>query len=1090
MVTILRGPDHKVNTRELLSRLLRRTAAGEAGQILLVPEQYSFDMERTLCRMGGESVSRYAEVLSFTRLADRVERQYGGGARTWLDPGGRLLAAAQAADQVQSRLKRYAAVCQKPEFLEMFLNLTEEMGSYGVTPARLMESARRQTGRFAQKLEELSLLMESYGAVTARAGDPIARLQHLLRILEQEDYAESKTFYVCGFQDFTALEREILEQVFLSARDVTVALPWEPDRTSDAFASSDETAAQIRRFCDRNNLPVRTETLDFDRLAPEDLLLAQTMVSRPVADGSAEKAEHLLCVKADDPDGLCRAAASRIWQLVRSGARFRQIAVACADGDLIPTLRSVLRRAEIPCFLSGRQPLSEHPGAKMLLFALRAAAFGMEREDVTDYLKTGAAGLDDDACDRLENYAILWNIHGSRWETAWTLHPRMLTDRWDDRDRETLDRLNRWRAEGIGPLRSLRMGLQKAETVGQMARAAYDYLEGIDHAGKMEAEAQRFFREGDLTQSQQYAQIYDVLMDALEQTDLILGHCVRTPEEFCRLMEKLLAAYSVGAVPASADEVTVGSVGQMRGRPVEHLLILGADEQHFPAVPQAAGLFTEEERQRLMADGLPMAPLRADAMGRELGSVYQAIRSAKTTLALYCAGTPSYLMTRIAGVAGGIRELQAQIPLDPAEAAAMALRDGRSLPENGETNKLAEELDRRRRYTFGAVDEPGVKILYGEEYALSASKVDQFAACRFAFFLRYGLRAKPREEAKFNAAAFGTFVHDVLETTANEVMARGGFHAVTPEQVTQIAGEAADAYVRQALKDLTENETRFAVQFEQNRQEALAVAEDLAEEMRLSEFTPFACELRFAKDGAMPPVAVSGQRAVGAVSGAVDRADLYRRDGKTYVRVVDYKTGRKDFDYADLTVGEGMQMLIYLFALKRHGKEAFGEEFCPAGVLYLPARRDVLTCDDRPTPEEAADRHAKAVRRKGLILRDDGIISAMEGFESSPRYLPLKVSAKSGVTGELADREQMELLERYVFFQLGRIADEIAGGDVTPDPVIRGAMNSACTYCDYRSVCQKGLAKHRERRMREIDNKAFFETLTRWEAEHGNGTTD
>ena len=78
MLELLHGPDRTANSMELLEQICRNAKSGVSGQILIVPEQYSHETERALCMHGGETISRYAEVLSFTRLATRVFSVYGG----------------------------------------------------------------------------------------------------------------------------------------------------------------------------------------------------------------------------------------------------------------------------------------------------------------------------------------------------------------------------------------------------------------------------------------------------------------------------------------------------------------------------------------------------------------------------------------------------------------------------------------------------------------------------------------------------------------------------------------------------------------------------------------------------------------------------------------------------------------------------------------------------------------------------------------------------------------------------------------------------------------------------------------------------
>ena len=1074
MLTLYTGPDHKVLRRAVLDAVLDRVRQKEEHQYILVPEQFSFETERSLCRLGGDSVCRYAEVLSLTRLASRVESIYGGTGRVWLDGGGRLLAAAQALEQVSSRLKLYAGVCRRTEFLEMLLSAVDEFGSYGITPDRLGELSRLHSGQFAQKLSELALLYESYLAVCTQAEDPVVRLQNLRDVLSREDFAEDCDFYIFGFTDFTRLESQIVEQLILAGRSVTLALPEETAGGESVFPTAFRTARELRKFCAKMNISHRTEQFGFDETVPEDLLHLQKCVSLPGEAPFGREAEHVSLMRFSSREDECRHMAETIANLVNEGARFRDIAVVCTDsGAYRPVLRTVLERAGIPHFLSGKDPITENIGARILLSAVRAAAEGLEQDAVLEYLKSGAVSLPVDRCDRLEAYARKWSVRGGQWVKPWTQHPKGLDAKWHDSDRAELERLNLWREEALGKLFLLCDDIRQASTAGAMARAAYEFTESIGLSRRLQDLADEFYDRKEFARAQQFGQVYVILLDSLEQICLMIPEAPSTAEEFYRLLEKLLQQYSVGAVPAAVDQVMVGELGSVLSTEVGHLMILGANERSFPTVARGGGVFTEDERRVLIEEGLSMAPLREDAMDRELGNICSALRSARFSASVSCTGEePSFLLRKLGDCFDGLREMKAvQVLLDPAERSAALLRSGAL--EESSMDDYQLRLWEKSRSRFGIVSEEQVRALYGDSVFLSASRIDKFADCRFAFFMRYGLKAQTDDPVRFNAAAFGTFVHAVLEETAGLVMERGGFGNVSREELEQLADEVMDAYAEDALRDLTDSGERFRFLFRRNREEAQAVACDLWDEMAASDFTPAAFELAFGEHGDLEPIVIRTEKAQSHIEGFVDRVDLCRVGEKTYVRVVDYKTGTKDFDYADLTIGSGLQMLIYLFALRQSGKDLFGDELTPAGVLYQPAKENIGSYKARPTEQEVEKTKIGEHRRKGLILDDDLVLEAMEHCGNSPRFLPYSVK-KSGRTGDLASEKEFAVLEKYVFGKLRRITDEIWSGDVTPDPVVRGSENSACRYCDFRDVCQKDLADHKPRRLRTINNRAFF----------------
>jgi ATP-dependent helicase/nuclease subunit B len=165
MLHLLLGRDWTANRDEILARISDDVKNRKEGRILIVPELISHEMERRLCMAAGDTASRYAEVLSFTRLYRRVSDSMGSAAIECLDDGGRVVAMASAARQLSSRLKAYAAVETKPEFLMDLIDGIDEFKRCCITSQQLLEVSGQTQGSLAQKLEERSLLMEAYDSL-------------------------------------------------------------------------------------------------------------------------------------------------------------------------------------------------------------------------------------------------------------------------------------------------------------------------------------------------------------------------------------------------------------------------------------------------------------------------------------------------------------------------------------------------------------------------------------------------------------------------------------------------------------------------------------------------------------------------------------------------------------------------------------------------------------------------------------------------------------------------------------------------------------------------------------------------------------
>ena len=1085
MLELIYGPDWRALSRFVESRIVRDAQNGRGSRVLIVPEQYSFEAERALCEAGGDTVSRYAEVLSFSRLAERASASCGGVASPVLDQGGRIMALSAAVDQLRDQLKYFAASAQRADFLLQLLSMVDELKCYCVDSRRLFAVQRELDGALAVKTQELALLLEGYETVCQNGlSDPRDRLQLLLSHIRQRGFGRPLRLYVDGFFGFTALELQILGAFLAQGTDVTVCLCCD-DLFSGAqvFAGVRHTARDLMREADRCGTQVRRQAVE----APEGSFsaLALSAFSRGSADASG-----LRLYACKQPQEEVEAICADILAHVRAGGRFRDIAVACADPDALrPGLEAAFDRCKIPAFYAGKQPALRAPLLSAVLCAVRAASGRMETEDVMAYLKSDCSPIRQEECDLLENYVFLWDISGERWLDDWTLHPRGFGFAMEPEDREALDTVNALRVRGVGPVLALRNDLRKCRTAGQCVIAVYDFLKRIDFSGRAAGRMEALLREQNVQQAQVTRQLHELLILALEQMYSVQCDALCSPEDFVRRMEVLLSQYRVGAIPAVLDAVTVGECADLQHKRTGKLFLCGCTDGCFPRAASGGSLLNEQERSRLRDAGVALAPDENEQMDRVLVGAYSLLCAPEQELCLSAGGQSAYLFATLCS-------LYPEAVHDRSDAAAVDFATEKTLglwlaqhPEvRGAPDRAAQYglyLRRAAEYDFGSLSEEAVHGLYGETIALSASRIDRFAMCRFHFFLRDGLKAKERKAAAFDAPVYGTFVHYVLEHTLRQVRDEGGFHKVDGDRVQRIARKYMDAYLREQVDPILMRSERFSYLLRRNYDEIDHVVALLCEEMQNSDFSPEDFELTFGRSGALPPVRVQTPGGNAELSGAVDRVDLLEMDGKTFFRVVDYKTGRKDFDYTDLLERRGLQMLIYMFALERSGQERYGRNVHPAGVLYVPAHDDVLRFQQRPADDAGTQlERLKSHRRQGLLMDDERLLQAMEpSGAAQPLLLPYRVS-RQGRSGDLMDAGQLSMLRRYVDGALGSVTEEICCGSVRPNPYTRGGAGS-CTYCPYAGVCHLDLCGNEERILRATSAKEFWARLARREAQNG-----
>ena len=1082
VLELIYGPDWRALSRHAVDSIVDDARNGRADRVLIVPEQYSFEAERGLCAAGGDTVSRYAEVLSFSRLAERAASVCGGVADPALDQGGRIMALSRTVDQLRGQLKYYAASAQRADFLLQLLSMVDELKCYCVDSKRLFDVQSELEGTLAVKTQELALLLEGYEAACGNGmSDPRDRLALLCDHIRKRGFGKSLRLYVDGFFGFTALEMQILSAFLAQGTDVTVCLCCDGLFSgAQVFAGVRSTARALLREAERCGVPAFQREIAAPAGSFSPLALS-------AFQGAAADPAGLRLYACKQPQEEVEAICADILAHVRAGGRYRDVTVACADPDALrPALEAAFDRCHIPAFFAGKQPALRTPLLSAVLCAMRAAGGRMEPEDVMAYLKSDCAPISPEACDQLENYVFLWDISGERWLNDWTLHPRGFGYDMEPADRDALDALNALRRRCAEPLGTLRSALRKGRTVGEYVIAVYEFLQSVGFYGSVSARLEALERAGDGQQAQVTRQLHELLIRALEQMYSVQFDAVCAPEEFVRRMEILLSQYQVGAIPAALDAVTVGQPAELAHRQTKRLYLCGCTDGCFPQAAAGGSLLNEPERRRLRDAGVELAPDENEQMDRALVSAYALLCAPEDLLCLSAGGQSAYVFSTLCRLyPAAVRERSDAPSTDFASEKALGLwlaqHPGVTDAPAGAA-QYGQALRMAAGYQFGGLTDAAVRDLYGDTISLSASRIDRYAMCRFHFFLRDGLKAKERKAAAFDAPVYGSFVHYVLEHTLAQVQAEGGFHAVEQARVQTVARRYMDRYLREQVDPAMLESRRFSYLMHRNYDEIDRVVAVLYDELSHSDFVPTDFELSFGRGKALPPVQVRTDRGSAELSGAVDRVDLLELGGQTFFRVVDYKTGRKDFDYTDLLERRGLQMLIYMFALENAGAARYGRNIHPTGVLYVPAHDDVLRLEQRPGDEEkAALERVKSHRRQGLLLDDPALLQAMEpSGDGQPRLLPYRLG-REGRTGDLMDLGQLAQLRRYVGGALCSVTDDICGGSVRPNPYTRGGAGS-CTYCPYAGVCHLDLCGIEPRPLHATKARDFWARLAQREA--------
>jgi ATP-dependent helicase/nuclease subunit B len=1083
MLTLVLGRSGSGKTSYIMDDLKAKAAQNMSHLLYIVPEQYSHDAERQLLRICGDSLSLHGEVLSFSRLCSRVFAETGGSAVPHLDDGGRLLIMSRAIGAVAHKLRIYGKTEQKEDFLEKLVAITKELKSACITPNDLESAAALSKSPLREKLFDLSLITGAYdGYFNNESFNPDDRLNLLVQVLSQCSIFSAGCLYFDGFTDFTVQEMRVLEELLRMNTDMAICLTCDGfEGNEEVFESSRRTALYLRRLAEEYGgcADVIEMKVGNTRKAPELQYLEKElfMYDDMHFEGKCAAVEiH----KASTPHTECEYAASKVLELVRAGYRWHDIAVSACDFNTYgPLAENIFEKYDIPVYINKKSDINHKPPVALIEYVFDIITNGWDHTSVFRYLKTGMTGINPSSCDALENYVLQWKLRGSIWtrEADWSLPPSGFERDFSGSDEAQLISINALRRAVVKPVTALQKQLHRSGTYGEKLKALYGFLEDIGLPARIEEKADAYLKSGDMQRSDEYRQLWEIIVKALDQFNDILGDTSGSNTEFLRLWKLLISQYTIGSIPVSLDRVGLGDLSRQRRRDLKCLIVIGATDDALPKTGDAGGLLSAGERSALLSLGVAISGTAEDRLYRELNSIYSALSLPTDRLIVSYAqnGTgggdkrPSFVVKRLKTLFSlaeitdndfdfrqdALRpcfELAASAVNKPDSATAAAafeyFRASADMSERLQIIEKAADLSR------GTLTRGAAGRLYGTDLVMSASRVDKFYSCRFLYFLQYGLNAKPRKPAGFDAPTAGTFIHYILENVTRDIKENGGFHEVREERCRELTDHYVANYVAEVLHQFKDKTSRFIYLFNRLVADASFVVLDMVRELKNSDFAPLDFELEFSDSGDIPPHRLADDASVLKVKGFVDRIDGWEQDGKLYLRVVDYKTGKKAFRLSDVWYGMNMQMLIYLFALHKNGSGRYHKEIVPAGVLYAPARDEIVQASRNAEDDEISDLRLKRLKRSGLILCDENVVEAME-HGGNKKYLPVKLTKEGVLTGDsLAALEQLGKLSSHIDKMLLQIAGGVRKGSIAAEPYFKNENDNACLFCDYKIACR------------------------------------
>ena len=1130
------GPSGSGKSHRIYEEIMQR-AAEEPGRnfLIIVPDQFTMQTQKDLVMRSDRDGILNIDVLSFGRLSHRILEEVGTKEMPVLDDTGKSLVLQKVAADLKEQLPAMGSLLHKQGYIHEVKSAISEFMQYGISTQdmdKLITSAQKR-GALAMKLKDLKTLYRGFqDYIRDHFITTEETLDVLRRSLSKSKILKGSVVVFDGFTGFTPIQNRLIQELMRVCAEtiVTVTIgvgedPYKMDGEQKLFHLSKKTVADLEKLAAEAEVE-RGEDL-FVKGGPNRFAKAPALhyleqnLFRYQYEPYAGEQQEIHMFEALSPREEVHQTALYIRHLIREqGMTYRDIAVVIGDLEGYASyVETEFGQLEIPCFLDRTRGIVLNPMIEYIKSALQLYIKDFSYDTVFHFLRSGMADISREDIDELENYVIRTGARGyrtySRLFTRRTEELQGNAEGSEQAEEKTMERLNRIRQQFMDAVEILHMGSQ--EKAGDYVSHLYDFLEQNQVQQKLLNYQQQFEKEGDLSRAREYAQIYQLVMDLLDQVYELLGEEEISRQEFADILEAGFGEITVGTIPQNVDRIVVGDMERTRLKQVKVLFFLGVNDGNIPKNASKGGIISDMDREFLIESGTEMAPSPRQQM--YIQRLYLYLNMTKPSEQLYLSYAkvnsegkgirPSYLIDTVRKLfpAMSVEYPQNRSRLEQIEGRQEGARylaeelreyaEG-TLPEEErqdfylmyrayEADAAGRDLLTRaafRRYRESGLSRIVARALYGQQLENSVSRLETYAACACRHFLQYGLSLQEREEFGFEASDMGTVYHAVLENFAGKLAESNlTWWDFTEDFAAKAVKESVEAYAATYGETVLYSSARNEYAITRMSRILTRTVLTLQKHLKQGSFQPDDYELsfRFAEDLDSIHVDLSEDEKM-HLQGRIDRIDVSEDAEHVYVKVIDYKSGNRKFDLAALYYGLQLQLVVYMnAAMEMESRKHPDKEIVPAALLYYHIDDPTIETPVELTDEQINEQILAKLRMNGVVNSDPGVVERLDRYmQDKSVVIPVEkkkdgsFSARSGVLS----REEMQLISSYVDAKIRSIGREILDGKIAANPYEKG-NEEACTYCAYKKVCgfDGSIPGYEKRQLEDLDKQALRQRM-------------
>lgn len=1096
------GPSGSGKSKRLHQDVLHMAAKDpDCNFLFLVPDQFTMQTQTDLVKESPGGGIMNIDVLSFGRLTHRIFEETGYGRKPVLDDTGKSLVLRKVASSVKEELPVLSGNLNKIGYIHEIKSAISEFKQYGLSVERVGELAEfsKSRGTLYYKLKDLKTLYQAFDTYVAErfitTEDTLALLS---RAVHESKIMKNSVVIFDGFTGFTPIQYRLIAELMELSRMVIVSVtlgegenPYRIMGEQELFYLSKKTVRDLQKWAQKRNvrqaedvylgkggLPRFRESRELAHL--EKQLFRYPL--KPYEESQKDCIPAIQIREAMSPAGEVRGACILIKKLVlEQNYSYRDIAVVTGEletyGDFFEREAATY---DIPVFIDRTRGILLNPFLEYIRSALRIVLQNFSYESVFHYLRSGLADFTMEETDLLENYILATGIKGrKKWGELFT--------------RNATEQINELRVRLYGQMTPL---LQKQETASGYVKALYEFIVAGRIQEKLLIFEEQFRADGEEERAKEYAQIYRLVMELLNQIEGLLREETMTLQEFADILDSGFAEIEVGTIPGGVDRVIVGDMERTRLNQVKVLLFLGVNDGNIPRNANKGGIISDIDREFLKDSDIELAPTPRQQMFTQRLYLYMNMTKPSERLYLSYARIssdgktlrPSYLIDTVKALfpcayQGNLMEGKESVTerimgkKDALPYVAEELRERAQGRAGGMTDEEFFSLCRiywedtafrgqmekllqaaYEHYEHKPLGAMIARMVYGTVLENSVSRLERYAACAYAHFLQYGLNLKEREVFRLENTDLGNIYHEVLEVFSHRLKEHGYTWLDFPkEEGEQLLWEALENCSMQYGETILYSSARYQYMIERMYRILKRTIWALKEQLKSGKFLPEAFEMSFSRVENLDAVNITlSEEEKMKLRGRIDRLDTCEDEDHIYVKVIDYKSGNKKFDLAAVYYGLQLQLIVYMnVAAEMMKKSHPDKEVVPAALLYYHVNDPMIKSEEELSPEQVNDQLLKELRMNGLVNDSEDVIGLLDGsFATKSSIIPVErksdgsLSARSSVV----NRQDYEVISNYVNQKMHQFGTEILQGNIEVNPCEQGNTES-CTYCTFREIC-------------------------------------